>query len=81
MSEPASATKMMPMSGRMRTWPVMRAVTASVAPRESEPVSPMMIWAGWTLNHRKPSSAPMIRALSTARLGCTSGALARAMMM
>ncbi len=35
----------------------MSAVTASVAPSASEPESPMKIWAGWTLNHRNPSSA------------------------
>ena len=29
-----------------------------VAPSESEPVSPMNSWAGWTLNHRKPNKAP-----------------------
>ena len=32
----------------------MSAVTASVAPSASAPESPMKIWAGWTLNHRKP---------------------------
>ena len=39
---------------------MIRAMTASVAPSASEPESPMKIWAGWTLNHRNPSSAPMI---------------------
>ena len=29
----------------------------------------MKIWAGWTLNHRKPSSAPMISAHRSARFG------------
>ena len=29
----------------------------------------MKIWAGWTLNHRNPSSAPMISAHSSARFG------------
>ena len=29
----------------------------------------MKIWAGWTLNHRKPSSAPMISAQRSARFG------------
>ncbi len=47
----------------------MTAVTASVAPSASEPESPMKIWAGWTLNHRNASSAPMMRAHRTARLG------------
>ena len=62
-------TKTMPMSGRMRICPVMRAMTARVAPIESEPASPMKIWAGWALNQRKPSSAPIRRAHRTARFG------------
>ena len=45
---------MMPISGSTRIWPVISAVTASVAPSDSAPESPMKIWAGWTLNHRKP---------------------------
>ena len=32
----------------------------------------MKIWAGWTLNHRKPISAPMTSAQKTARFGCAS---------
>ena len=47
---------------------MIRAMTASVAPSESEPESPMNTWAGWTLNHRKPSSAPMISAHRNAML-------------
>ena len=62
MTDAVSMTKMIPISGRTRIWPVISAVTASVAPRERAPESPMKIWAGWTLNHRKPSSAPMISA-------------------
>ena len=54
MTEPVSITKISPISGRTRIWPVIRAMTASVAPSDSEPESPMKIWAGWTLNHRKP---------------------------
>ena len=57
---------------------MIRAITASVAPSESDPASPMMIWAGWTLNHRKPSSAPMISAHRSAIWGC-AGTLSRAM--
>ena len=49
--------------------PVISAMTASVAPSESEPESPMNTCAGWTLNHRKPSSAPMIRAHRKAMFG------------
>ena len=48
---------MIPISGRTRIWPVISAVTASVAPSASAPESPMKIWAGWTLNHRKPEQA------------------------
>ena len=48
---------------------MIRAMTARVAPSDSDPESPMKIWAGWTLNHRKPSSAPMIRAHRKARFG------------
>ena len=40
----------------------------------------MMIWAGWTLNHRKPSSAPMISAHRNAMLGW-AGTLSSAMIM
>ena len=60
---------MIPISGSTRIWPVISAVTASVAPSDSAPESPMKIWAGWTLNHRNPSSAPMISAHSSARFG------------
>ena len=38
----------------------------------------MNIWAGWTLNQRKPSSAPMISAHRSARFGWC-GSLSRAM--
>ena len=37
MTEAVSITKMMPISGRTRIWPVIRAVTASVAPSDSAP--------------------------------------------
>ena len=60
MTDIVSITKMMPISGRTRIWPVMSAVTASVAPSDRAPESPMKICAGWTLNHRKPRSAPMM---------------------
>ena len=40
----------------------------------------MKIWAGWTLNHRNPSSAPMISAHSSARFGW-AGVLSSAMSM
>ena len=75
-----SITKMIPISGRTRIWPVMSAVTASVAPSDSAPESPMKICAGWTLNHRNPSSAPMIRAQSRARFGWAAASLSNAMM-
>ena len=32
----------------------------------------MMIWAGWTLNQRKPISAPMMSAQKIARFGWAS---------
>ena len=32
--------------------------TANAAPRASEPVSPMKIWAGWQLYQRNPMQAP-----------------------
>ena len=57
-----------------------QAVTASVAPSASEPESPMKIWAGWTLNHRNPSSAPMISAHRRARFGW-AGEVERAISM
>ena len=69
MTEPVSITKTSPMSGSSSTWPVMTAVTASVAPSASEPESPMKICAGWTLNQRKASRAPMMSAHSSARFG------------
>ena len=71
-------TKTSPMSGRIRIWPVMRAMTASAAPIESEPASPMKTWAGWALNHRKPRRAPMRSAHRRARFGW-AGLLRRAM--
>ena len=58
----------------------MSAVTARVAPSDSAPVSPMKICAGWTLNQRKPSSAPMMSAHRRARLawlGMLSRAISR----
>ena len=71
-------TKISPIIGSTRIWPVIRAMTASVAPSESDPASPMMICAGWTLNHRKPSSAPMISAHRSAICGW-AGTLSSAM--
>ena len=79
-TDSVSTTKMIPIRGRIRIWPVMSAVTASVDPRARAPASPMKIWAGWTLNHRNPSSAPMISAHSRARLTCW-GTLNSAMSM
>ena len=78
MSDSVSMTKIRPISGSTRIWPVMRAMTASVAPSDSDPASPMMICAGWTLNHRKPSSAPMISAHRSAIWGW-AGTLSSAM--
>ena len=37
MSDAVSITKISPISGRTRIWPVIRAMTASVAPSDSEP--------------------------------------------
>ncbi len=56
----------------------MSETTANVAPIASEPESPMNTCAGWTLNHRKPSRAPMISAHRMARLVCPPS---RAMIM
>ena len=72
---------MMPMSGSSRIWPVISAVTASVAPSASAPESPMKICAGWALNQRKPSSAPMISAQRVARFGWVGAVLSAAMIM
>ncbi len=65
-----TAKKTIPMTASSGSWPLTVATTASVAPRLSEPESPMKIWAGWTLNHRKPISAPMTSAQKIARFGC-----------
>ena len=59
---------------------MMSAVTARVAPRARDPESPMKIWAGWTLNHRNPSSAPMMIAHRMPRF-TWFGTLSRAMSM
>ena len=68
-TEAVSITKMIPIRGRTRIWNVTRAVTARVAPRARDPESPMMICAGWTLNHRKPRMAPIISAHTSATRG------------
>ena len=67
-----TAKKTMPTIASSGSWPFTVATTASVAPRASAPESPMKICAGWTLNHRKPISAPMTSAQKTARFGCAS---------
>ena len=64
-----TAKNTMPTIASSGSWPFTVATTASVAPRASAPESPMKICAGWTLNQRKPISAPMIRAQKTARSG------------
>ena len=51
-------TGMMTMTGSRIHWPVISATTPSVAPSDSEPVSPMNISAGWTLYQRKAKMAP-----------------------
>ncbi len=69
MSWAVSSTNTKPMTGSSMTWPVMSATTASVAPSDRAPESPMNTSAGWTLNHRKPRIAPMMSAHRMARLG------------
>ena len=39
---------------------VINAMVASVAPNAREPVSPIKILAGWTLNHKNASKIPLI---------------------
>jgi hypothetical protein len=46
---------------------VMIAIPASAPPRESEPVSPMKIFAGSAFHHRKPKQAPASATATTAR--------------
>ena len=65
-----TAKKTAPMTASSGSWAVMVATTARVAPIASAPASPMNSWAGWTLNHRNPISAPMMRAQKMARFGC-----------
>ena len=81
MSWTVSRTNTRPMTGSSMTWPVMSAMTASVAPSARAPESPMKTSAGWTLNQRKPSRAPMMSAHRMARLGWAKGVLRAAMAM
>ena len=48
---------------------MISAMTARVAPSASDPESPMKIWAGWTLNHRNPSSAADDQRAQEGRVG------------
>ncbi len=59
---------------------MINAVTASVAPSDNAPASPMITCAGWTLNHRNPSRAPMMSAHIRARFDWF-GVLSSAMSM
>ena len=45
----------------------MIAKPAIAPPSDSDPVSPMMIWAGEAFHHRKPKHAPVSAAATTAR--------------
>lgn len=47
---------------------VIIAITASVAPSASEPVSPINIWAGWILNQRNHSKTPTIMRQNAERI-------------
>ena len=67
MTDSVSSTKRPPMMGSRRTVLVMSARPASAVPMASEPVSPMMIRAGWAFHHRNPMQAPTIAAATTAR--------------
>ena len=58
---------------------MIRAMTARVAPSDSEPESPMKIWAGWTLNHRKPEQRADDQGAQTRPGSAAAGALSRAM--
>ena len=46
---------------------VRMAKPASAAPRESDPVSPMMILAGAAFHQRNPKQAPAMAEATTAR--------------
>ena len=61
------ATKSPPMMTSRSSVRVMIAKPAIAPPRASDPVSPMMIWAGEAFHQRKPKQAPVSAAATTAR--------------
>ena len=56
-----------PSSSTSNSVRVITAMPASAPPSDSEPVSPMKILAGEAFHHRKPNSAPVKQAATTAR--------------
>ena len=60
MTDKASITKMPPMIAYIISSLKIIARVASIAPRDSEPTSPMKICAGYELYHKKPSPEPTI---------------------
>lgn len=63
-----SIMKMNPMKGRIRTVSVKKAITARVAPKLRDPVSPMKNLAGGMFDQRKAEVAPMISPQKVARM-------------
>ena len=54
----ASITKTPPMSNKRISFFSKTAIVPNAAPMAREPVSPMKIFAGLALNHKKPIDAP-----------------------
>lgn len=68
MTESVSIMKIEVMKTRKIMLPSNNAITPIVAPKASEPVSPIKKAAGGTLNHKKPSVAPTMVAHKAARM-------------
>ena len=67
-TERVSITNMNPIKGNTSTLSVRKAITAMVAPRVSEPVSPIKNLAGGTLNQRNAEVAPIINPHNVVRI-------------
>ena len=66
MTEAVSRTNKPPIIPKTISCFEMMLTAPKEPPRESEPVSPIKIFAGGALNHKKPIHAPMIEPQNTA---------------
>ena len=63
--DPISMIKTPPIIGKAKAFPKISPMTANVAPKDKDPVSPKKILAGWILKYKKANNPPSQAAIKS----------------